>query len=306
MPACDMSIVIPSWNGREILRTHLPSVLRAAEAAGDAEIVVADDNSTDGSELMLATEFPKVRIVRRPWNGGFAWAANDGVAAARGRNVFLINNDIELTESATRLLSARLGAHPTLFAVVPRILHATSGQNQASTRLRFRRGTFETRIVGSETDSPHYASGAAMAFRREDFLALGGFDTLLAPFYWEDVDLSYRARKRGRGVAMISEACVYHDHDKTIGQHFKDRARSRIYERNRLLFTWKNLTDPVLWMRHIAVLPPKCLWDLLAHRAFLLGLRDALRLRERVQRLRANEVLESVVTDRLLVGLEPE
>ena len=117
-----------------------------------------------------------------------------------------------------------------------------------------------------------------MAFRREEFLTLGGFDPLFSPFYWEDVDLSYRARKRGRRIVQVEDARVDHDHGRTIGARFSRAEVATVYERNRLLFTWKNLTDPGLWRAHLAALPAKTLWDIVAHPAFVRGLGRAPRV----------------------------
>jgi GT2 family glycosyltransferase len=298
----EISIVIPSWNGAEALTAHLPSVLEAARGAGSAEVVVADDASDDGTAELLRTRFASVRSIRRAQRGGFAPACNSGVAEARGLHVVLLNNDMEVAPAAVALLVASLARTPDAFAAVPSIVRVSGGAEEAHTTLRFRRGVCFTALDGEPAADPAYACGGAMAFRREEFLALGGFDPLFAPFYWEDVDLSYRARKRGRRVIFVGEARVDHDHGRTIGARFDARAVARIYERNRLLFTWKNLTDPALWRRHLAALPVKTAWDLAAHPAFVAGLRDALRLRRRVAPLRARERADAVVPDRELLA----
>jgi len=141
-----------------------------------------------------------------------------------------------------------------------------------------------------------------MAFRREEFLALGGFDPLFSPFYWEDVDLSYRARKRGRRIGFVPGARADHDHGKTIGAKFSRERISRVYERNRLIFTWKNLTDPGLWRTHLLSLPAKAIWDAATHRAFVAGLSDALALRGRIRTARERERAEAAASDRDLLG----
>jgi GT2 family glycosyltransferase len=296
-----LSVVIPSWNGRALLEEHLPGAIGAVAGIAGAEVVVVDDASTDGTGDGIAARFPAVRVVRRPGNGGFGPAANDGVAASRGAVVLLLNNDVSLPAGAAELLARALSSSPEAFAVVPSIVRRATGEDEALTRIRFRWGVLSTSLGGKAGADPDYACGGAMAFRRAEFLALGGFDPLFAPFYWEDADLSYRARKRGRRILHVADAKVIHDHGRTIGERIDRRRVLRIYERNRLLFTWKNLTEPAAWRKHVTLLPLKLAWDLAAHRSFVLGFRDAWALRREVAPLRRRERDESVIEDRELL-----
>jgi GT2 family glycosyltransferase len=298
-----LSIVIPSWNGKEPLEEHLPGFLDAAAGIRGAEVIVSDDGSTDGTADTLARRFPGARIVRRPRNGGFGPAANDGVAAARGDFVFLANNDVALPSGTAERLGAALEASPEAFAVVPSIVRRESGDDEARTRILFRRGVVSTSLGGDAGADPAYACGGAMMFRRAEFLALGGFDPLYAPFYWEDVDLSYRARKRGRRILHVADARVEHDHGRTIGKRFASPGVARVYERNRLIFTWKNLTDPPSWRNHLLLLPWKAAWDLAAYPAFVSGLLEAMRVRRAVLERRREERASSSVPDRVLLGI---
>ena len=295
-----VSVAIPTWNGIEALRQHLPSVLAGAGEVG-AEVVVCDDGSTDGTPEALAREMPEVRVVVRARNGGFAPAATDAVGACGGDAVLLLNNDMELHRGALPALVGALGADAELFAVVPSIVRVGTGVEESGTRLLFRRGVVATDLGAPPGAAPAYACGGAMLVRAAAFRALGGFDPLFAPFYWEDVDLSYRARKRGLRLARVLDARVAHDHGRTIGSRFARADVARIYERNRLLFTWKNVTDGGPWRRHLAALPLKLAWDLVAHPDFAHGLRAALRLRREVAGRRRTERLEALVPDRQLL-----
>lgn len=297
-----LSIVVPTWNGAETLREHLPSVIAAAEEAGDAEVVVSDDGSSDDTAGLLASRFPGVRSVRRQANGGFALAANAGVYAARGRNVLLLNNDIEVLPGAVPSLAAAIDGDPSAFAAVPSIIRTASGEEEALTRIRFARGVVSTDLAGSEAEGPAYACGGAMMFRRDEFEWLGGFDPVFAPFYWEDVDLSYRARKRGRRIAYVATARVEHDHGRTIGSRFTPPQVARVYERNRLLFTWRNLTDPALRALHWALLPTKLAWNAVSHPSFVAGFRDAWALRPGIRSFLEHEREKIVVSDRDLLA----
>jgi GT2 family glycosyltransferase len=200
-------------------------------------------------------------------------------------------------------LAGALTTSPEAFAVVPSIVRRESGEDEARTRIRFRWGVVSTSLGGDTRTDPAYACGGAMAFRRSEFLSLGGFDPLYAPFYWEDVDLSYRARKRGRRILHVADARVDHDHGRTIGERFEPRRIAEIYERNRLIFTWKNLTDPLPWRKHLLLLPCKACWDLAAYPAFVSGLRKAIGLRRAVRERRRGEHVREAVPDRVLLGI---
>lgn len=302
MTTPSISLVVPSWNGRDALEDHLPSVLAAASEAAGAELIVSDDGSTDGTKEALARRFAAVRVVRRERNRGFGPAANEGVSAARGSIVVLLNNDVSVPPGCLGLLAGALEASRDAFAAVPSILRRETGEDEARTRIRFRFGVVSTSLGGDPGEDPAYACGGAMAFRREEFVALGGFDPLFAPFYWEDVDLSYRARKRGRRVLRVPGARVDHDHGRTIGLKLERRSVLRTYERNRLLFTWKNLTDGPAWRKHVTMLPLKLAWDLAAHRTFVLGFLDAWALRGALAPLRRRERDEATIGDRELLS----
>ncbi|MBI3282064.1 MAG: glycosyltransferase, partial [Acidobacteria bacterium] len=90
------SIVIPNWNGRDLLASYLPSVIEAAAGNPRNEIIVVDNGSTDGSVELLDQRFPSVRVVRLPRNEGFGGGSNAGFLAARHDVVVLLNSDMRV------------------------------------------------------------------------------------------------------------------------------------------------------------------------------------------------------------------
>ena len=92
-----LSIVIPTYNGRPLLEICLASVNTCLPASMNIEVIVADDGSTDDTIAWLALNYPWVRVVRNPVNGGFVAAANLGLLAAQGKFIQLLNNDTEVT-----------------------------------------------------------------------------------------------------------------------------------------------------------------------------------------------------------------
>jgi GT2 family glycosyltransferase len=97
------------------------------------------------------------------------------------------------------------------------------------------------------------ASGGFSAFSAEKLRQLGGFNALLTPFYWEDVDLSLRAWKRGWKILYEPQAVVYHATSSTIGSRFDRRQIDEIAQRNRLLTHWINLHDRLWFAEHVGV-----------------------------------------------------
>ena len=253
-PYRSASIVIPNWNGRELLARYLPSVL----AAGADEVVVVDNGSTDGSVEFLRETFPSVRVLTLPKNRGFGGGSNAGVEAARNDVVVLLNSDMRV---APDFLAPLLEAftNDKVFAVSCQIFFSDPARRREETGLtegRWRRGSLE---VGHRADdqiteaSPcFYGGGGSCAFDRAKFLELGGFDELYAPFYFEDADLGYLAWKRGWQVLYQPRSVVWHEHRGTIGRHFTDARIRAVLERNRLLFCWKNIHEPRRLMGHFA------------------------------------------------------
>lgn len=121
----ELSVVVPSWNARALLRECLASLAEAARdprLAGGLEAIVVDDASTDGSADLVAREFPDVRLLRLPRNRGFSFATNEGCAAARGELVLLLNADARIGADDLVRLRDFLRAHPGHAAAAPRLV----------------------------------------------------------------------------------------------------------------------------------------------------------------------------------------
>lgn len=325
MSAC-LSVVIPTWNGRALLDRYLPSVAaeleRWRQAAGaGAELVIADDGSSDATASWLARAHPAARLVRSETNRGFAYAANAGIEAARGEIVILLNNDVEVTPGSFNPVPAWF-ADPALFGVTLRGLDLPALTFSTGGKLgRWRRGFWETwrnyDVVnpaagpgpGGSGSPPRWPSfalvGGFCALRRAMFLELGGFDPLFAPYYWEDIDLSYRARKRGWQIGYEPRATVHHAVSATIRRHRTPWRRRVVIHRNRLLFHAKNLDARTLrrhrlW-RRLLLLQLALRGDFAYHAGYL----AAWRLRAQVREFRRREQLTWRRRDEELALAEP-
>ncbi|MBI2265561.1 MAG: glycosyltransferase family 2 protein [Armatimonadetes bacterium] len=208
MPTDVATIVIPTYNGKHLLERHLPSVMSASERS-DLEIIVVDNASTDGTGEWLSEIFPAVRHIRLETNTGSGGAYNAGAREAGHPIVIFLNNDVDVEPDFVGPLVDDL-SDPGLFAVSSKILIPTRGnENESIHRISFPSCLLSLSRVKPEPEDRRflipYACGAACAVRKKDFLDLGGFDPLFAPGALEDVDLGYRAWKRG--CKVLYEPC---------------------------------------------------------------------------------------------------
>jgi GT2 family glycosyltransferase len=172
------------------------------------------------------------------------------VKAAETDMVVLLNNDVVVRPDFLPPLLAGL-ARPDVFAVGCKFLNPDGSLTHAlgnRTSGRWERGLLqvhhETRPeLLDATCAQLYANGGGMACWREKWLALGGFDPLFRPFYWEDTDLGYRAWARGWRVLYEPASTVYHDQGSTMGRVHRPPYIELMSAKNAVLFTWKNLLE---------------------------------------------------------------
>jgi GT2 family glycosyltransferase len=294
-PTC--SIVIPSYNGKDLLRVCLESVWRCRRP-GEAsiEVIVADDASTDGTPEWLSREHPKVRLVRLAHNGGFCAAANAGLAAARGQFIQLLNNDTEVT---TGWLEAGLAPFrdPAVGSVAPLVLVRSdpgrvdsAGDSYAMIGWPTKRGHGQP--ASAWIDAPALevfgASGSSAFYRAEALARVGGFDPDYGSYY-EDVDLAFRLRWAGYRCVHAPNCRILHE--VSASYHHGNSALQRRLSRNAEFVFWSDLPARTLALAalpHLGFLLAQGGWRLLKGRArpFWLGKLDALRAAPRLRQKR--------------------
>lgn len=250
MKNVSVSIVIPNWNGARLLREHLPKVIETSEGA---EIIVADDASTDESVDLLTSEFPSVTLVRSARRRGFSSNVNAGVARAKGDIVVLLNTDIVPKKGYLKPLLKHF-SDEHVFAVGCKDLSHEKGKivERGRGKARWYRGFYIHRADTIAAGDTAWVSGGSGAFRRSIWRKLGGMDVKFDPFYWEDIELSYRARHHGFTLVFEPKSVVDHYHEKgKIRMTVSTATIKRIAFRNQFLFIWKHIAHPRSFIEHM-------------------------------------------------------
>ena len=246
------AVVILNWNGRQMMQQFLPSVLAFSP---EAEVVVADNGSTDGSMEWLEEAYPAVRRIVLPENYGFAEGYNQALARVEAEYYVLLNNDVEVTGGWLNILLDYMDRHPEVAACQPKL------------RCQWKREDFEYagacggfvdalgypycrgRLMSTvERDEGQYdeefpllwATGAALLIRSADYHGVGGLDGRFFA-HQEEIDLCWRLRSRGRGVICVHRSVVFHLGGGTLPA---DSPRKTFLNfRNNLLLLYKNLPE---------------------------------------------------------------
>lgn len=256
----ETSVIILNWNGVEMLRRYLPSVV--AHTTG-AEIIVADNGSTDDSLEVLRKEFPSVKTIVLEKNYGFAEGYNRAIEQVDSEYVVLLNSDVETPEGWLAPLLDYMETHPEIAAVQPKIRswrqrdyfeHAGAAGGYVN-RLGYPycRGRVLWHV---EQDKGQYdtiaevdwTSGACMCVRTKVYKECGGLD---ASFFahMEEIDLCWRMRNAGWKLACIPQSTVYHLGGGSLS--YESPRKTYLNHRNNLLMIRKNMRHPggVLFVR---------------------------------------------------------
>lgn len=229
MSVPDLSIGIVNWNTRAILRGCLES-LAATAGEVNAEIVVVDNGSTDGSQEMLAAGFPSVRVIANRENQGFAAANNQAIDQTTGRIVLFLNSDTVMRPGVLPAIIRHFDDHPEAGAVGCGLLNVDGSPQRSSWRgyvsLRFalidalylwRLMPGSRFVQRSDVTAPEGAPyvqvdhllGACLAVPRRVLRESGGFDGRFFMFL-EETDLCYRIKERGYEIHFLPGPKIVH------------------------------------------------------------------------------------------------
>jgi GT2 family glycosyltransferase len=232
-----VSVVLVSWNTRDLLAACLQSLHAQVEECG-GEVWVVDNDSGDGSAEMVAGDWPWVRLIRNPRNDGFARACNLVFEQSTAPHLFLFNPDATLDAGSLSAMLAAMEANPRLGALMPRLLGSDGTPThfvgraprllairlrlqrelmwrfQKSQRLRnyWERAAADYLAHSATSGGPFprkQLEGAALMLRRQALDDVGAFDPAFFCGY-EETDLTIRLRKAGWGLAVTPNASARH------------------------------------------------------------------------------------------------
>ena len=248
----DISVVILNWNGSAMLQRFLPSVIRYSE---EAEIIVADNGSTDHSIDLLQEKFPSVRILPFRENYGFAEGYNRAIQQIETPYVLLLNDDVEVTPHWLQPLLAFMNHHPEVAACQPKILSETQrelfeyagacGGFIDHLGYPYCRGRIFNHVEKDRGQYDHvcpifWATGAALLVRTDVYRKEGGLDKRFFA-HMEEIDFCWRLHSRNYGIYCIPQSTVYHVGGGTLP---KSHPRKTFLNfRNNLLMLYKNLPE---------------------------------------------------------------
>lgn len=242
-----ISIIIPTWNGTDLLKDCLQSLKESVKNQKvPFEIIVVDAGSNDGTKELVCNHYPDVRLIQLDQNLGFAMNANFGAKAAKYEILYMLNNDMVVQPDFLKSL-APCFEDPNVFAVASNILmlDATEDLETGLTRATIKDGHVVLTHRKTESQTPQtafYAGGGASAFRKDIFLHFGGFDPFYRPFYAEDLDLSWKARRAGYTILWQPKSQVEHRHRGTIARLVSTKKANEILRKNIYLATLRNVT----------------------------------------------------------------
>lgn len=273
----NISIIIPNYNGEEILKMNLPKVLEAVKdyKKGKVEIIISDDPSVDNSEKIIQEFIGNIKeenVIgktisnKEESKSGFSKNINRGVHLATGDILILLNSDVVPNKDFLLPLVSHFD-NPDIFAVgcVDKSIENGKTVLRGIGVGQWVNGFLMHGAGDILSKNTLWASGGSSAFRISIWNRLGGINEIYNPFYWEDIDISYRAWKAGYTVLFESKSIVRHEHDQgSIKKNIKNSKIMTISYRNQFFFVWLNITDLSLILSHIAWLPVHCIRMLLS------------------------------------------
>ena len=285
-PTLDLSIVIVSYNTRDLLCACLQSVARS-DGVGSRETFVVDNASSDGSADMVAAEFPWVQLIRNDVNRGYAHANNLALRRASGQKVLLLNPDTELPASAVSALMRYLDDHPDVAAVGPKLVRADGSLDLACRRSFPSPEVAFYRLIGLARllpNSPRFArynltyldpdieaevdavAGACMLVRRDAIEQAGLLDERFF-MYGEDLDWAFRMKEHGWRIRYNPSVTVLH-HKGASSRQVSERATLDFYRAMRLFYEkhYRERTSTPLHLLITGGIQTRLGWSLLKNR----------------------------------------
>ncbi len=249
-----ISIIIPVYKNYDMFYRYLE--INKKYFVG-CEVIIMNDDRSENITSPIKKIYPEAIVVNNKKNFGFAGNVNRGVLKTKRNYIFLINSDVVLKDGSFLNALNFFKKDKKLFAINFAQIEK-DGKIVGANRGYFENGLINHSGLSSNIyhlSSNFWAEGGSSIFNKKLFVDLGLLDELYNPFYWEDIDLSYRAWKSGYKILFDPSIKVEHHHESTIGKYFNRSKILKIAFRNQLIFHWKNLTDNDLIFKHLFNIP---------------------------------------------------
>lgn len=329
-----VAVVILNWNGVKLLEEFLPSVVNSIPDY--AEIIIADNNSSDDSVNFVRNKYPDLRIIQNPKNGGFAKGYNQALKEVNNEYLVLLNSDIETPPNWIEPVFDFMESNPDVGAAMPKILqYKSKGEFEYAGAaggfidkwgFPFCRGRIFNEL---EEDNGQYndntpvfwATGACMFVKNNLFKQLGGFDEFFFA-HMEEIDLCWRIQRAGYKIFAIGESHVYHLGGGTLNKI--SPRKTFLNFRNNLLLLIKNhspkyffikliqklILDGIAGLKFLLEGNPKHTWAVIkAHFSFYAALPKYLKIRSELNKTLINKDIKgvfdaSIVSKHFLKGVK--
>jgi|SRR6185437_11600056 len=239
-----ISVVIPNYNGKQLLAENLPLVYTALKKANvDYEVIISDDCSTDDSVAFIKNTYPDIILLQQLENKGFATTINKGIMQAGKNLVLALNSDVKLLPDYF-ISQFKYFEREDTFGVMGKIIGVDTDKIQDGAKYPAKKGLTLISTINYELTKEYdnfwtpslFLSGANALMDRKKLQELKGFDEIYSPFYREDVDLSIRAWRLGWKCYYEEKAVCRHPASTTIANYNKKKKIKTISLRNKIIF----------------------------------------------------------------------
>jgi len=243
----EVSVVIPNYNGMKYIENCLDSIYRVQRPEDPVmEVLVVDNGSEDGSRELVETKYPQVVMVALDDNYGFCGAVNAGIKASRAPFVILLNNDTEVCEGFVAELLRGIRKSEKIFSCEAKMIQLydktvldDAGDFYCALGWAFARGKGKPADSYGRAGEIFACCGGAAIYRKAVFEEIGLFDEEHFA-YLEDIDIGYRAKRRGYHNMYMPRAKVYHAGSGTSGSRYNE-FKVRYSSRNSIYLIYKNM-----------------------------------------------------------------
>ncbi len=269
-----ISVIIPTYKNKGQFLENLKHNLIFLKGC---EIVIINDNP-EQSLIKELKKYKNIVLIENDKNLGFGLAVNIGVQKAKNNLVMLLNDDVILNDESYKKTITVFKKNPKLFGI-SFSQKEKNGLIVGKNKIFWKYGLiFHQKADDLKAGENGWLEGGSCIIKKDLFMDLNGFDPIYKPFYWEDIDLSYRAKKAGYSVLFDPDILVEHHHESTIGKYFEKEYIKTVSFRNQFLFIWKN-SDFGQMTIHLLFLPYNILYyGVKGEFTFIKGLFEALKI----------------------------